>query len=49
MKKIMFLIEEKKQEFAKLPLFQFMQDKKLATQAKAKLCTLYGSLYYEFW
>lgn len=25
----MFLIEEKKQEFAKLPLFKFMQDKKL--------------------
>jgi ribosome-associated translation inhibitor RaiA len=29
MKNIMFLIEEKKQEFAKLPLFKFMQDKNL--------------------
>jgi hypothetical protein len=29
MKEIMFAIEEKKQDFAKLPLFKFMQDKNL--------------------
>ena len=47
MQEIITYIEQLNQEYAKLPLFEFLDDQSIAPSQKLSFASLYSSLYHE--